>query len=61
MKRVTIFDNAQGNAAGWNPDGASTVFEKFEPGITNAVNVVINIASTRLQIPFVVLQDQVVK
>ena len=26
MKRVTLIDNAAGNALGWNPDGSTTQF-----------------------------------
>ncbi|MGC1134216.1 MAG: hypothetical protein WA941_15425 [Nitrososphaeraceae archaeon] len=31
MKRVTLLDNAAGNALGWNPDGGTQVFEISEP------------------------------
>jgi hypothetical protein len=31
MKRVTLQDNAAGNAAGWNPDGVTTFFTITEP------------------------------
>jgi hypothetical protein len=31
MKRVTLLDNADGNALGWNPDGGTFEFEITEP------------------------------
>jgi hypothetical protein len=31
MKRVTLLDNAAGNAQGWNPDGGTQMFEITEP------------------------------
>jgi hypothetical protein len=32
MKRITLLDNAAGNALGWNPDGVLTAFDITEPG-----------------------------
>jgi hypothetical protein len=33
MKRVTVLDNAAGNALGWNPDGVDRFFMIAEPEI----------------------------
>jgi hypothetical protein len=32
MKKVTLFDDAAGNALGWNPDGVDRLFSITEPG-----------------------------
>ena len=33
MKKVTLLDDAAGNALGWNPDGVTTIFKITEPNI----------------------------
>ena len=45
MKRVTLMDNAAGNARGWNPDGVTTDFTIAEPVILDSTLVSINLKS----------------
>jgi hypothetical protein len=38
MKRVTLTDTPAGNAQGWNPNGASRIFEISEPAISSDID-----------------------
>jgi hypothetical protein len=43
MKRVTVLDDAAGNAVGWNPDGSTTTFFISEPLIDSLDTSYVNL------------------
>jgi hypothetical protein len=43
MKRVTLLDNAAGNAVGWNPDGATTFFTISDTDVSGFHNAFISV------------------
>jgi hypothetical protein len=43
MKRVTLVDGAAGNALGWNPDGAETIFSISEPAVSGLTSAFITV------------------
>jgi hypothetical protein len=43
MKKVTVLDDAAGNAVGWNPDGSTIDFDISEPAVDNVQTTYVNL------------------